>query len=295
MHRKDKYLGYFFISPWIIGFLGLTLYPFIESFVFSFTDYNLFKMDFVGIKNYIRIFNDDKNFPGALGRTLLYTAISVPLKLLTALLVALMLNHIGRGRAVYYTVFYLPSILGSSVALAILWKYIFKKDGLLNMALAFIGVNGQNWLGDPKLVLYVMMLLPLWQMGAPMVLFLAALKNVPQDLTEAAKIDGAGSLRVFRSITLPMISPIIFFNSIMQTIEIIQIFTPAYLVTKGGPIKRTYLYSLYLYDSAFRDMKIGYASSLSWILFVIIISFTLAFFAFSRKWVYYGDERQGSI
>ena len=295
MHRKDKYLGYFFISPWIIGFLGLTLYPFIESFVFSFTDYNLFKMDFVGIKNYIRIFTDDKNFPGALGRTLLYTAISVPLKLLTALLVALMLNHIGRGRAVYYTVFYLPSILGSSVALAILWKYIFKKDGLLNMALAFIGVNGQNWLGDPKLVLYVMMLLPLWQMGAPMVLFLAALKNVPQDLTEAAKIDGAGSLRVFRSITLPMISPIIFFNSIMQTIEIIQIFTPAYLVTKGGPIKRTYLYSLYLYDSAFRDMKIGYASSLSWILFVIIISFTLAFFAFSRKWVYYGDERQGSI
>ena len=135
-----------------------------------------------------------------------------------------------------------------------------------------------------------MMLLPLWQMGAPMVLFLAALKNVPADITEAAKIDGARPLQVFKNITLPMISPIIFFNMIMQTIEIIQIFTPAYLITKGGPVKQTYLYSLYLYDTAFRDMKIGYASALSWILFTVIISFTLIFFALSKKWVYYGDE-----
>lgn len=292
MHRKDKYLGYLFISPWLIGFLLLTLYPFAESLIYSFTDYDLFSMSFVGLKNYRNIFTNDKVFGGSLGRTILYTLISVPLKLLTALLVASMLNHLKKGRALYYTVFYLPSILGSSVALAILWKYIFKKDGLLNMLLGIVGIQGANWLGDPKLVLYVMMLLPLWQMGAPMVLFLAALKNVPQDLVEAAKIDGAGSFRVFRSITLPMISPIIFFNTIMQTIEIIQIFTPAYLITKGGPIKKTYLYSLYLYDKAFRDMKIGYASALSWILFVIIILFTLAFFALSKKWVFYGDERK---
>lgn len=291
MHKKDKYLGYLYIAPWLIGFLVLTLYPFVVSFLYSFTDYDMFQMRFVGLKNYLDIFSRDKTVMGSLGRTLLYTVISVPLKLLTALLVALMLHKIRRGRAFYYTVFYLPSILGSSVALAVLWKYIFKKDGLLNLLLGALGITGANWLGDPKLVLYVMMLLPLWQMGAPMVLFLAALKNVPADLTEAARIDGARPYQVFFKITLPMISPIIFFNSIMQTIEIIQIFTPAYLITKGGPIKQTYLYSLYLYDTAFRDMKIGYASALSWILFVIIISFTLAFFALSGKWVYYGDER----
>lgn len=290
MYKKDKYLGYCFIAPWLLGFLVLTLYPFVVSFVYSFTDYDMFKMQFAGLQNYIDIFTKDKIFMGSLGKTLLYTAVSVPLKLLVALLVAMMLNKLKRGRAVYYTIFYLPSILGSSVALAVLWKYVFKKDGLLNLLLGAVGISGANWLGDPNLVLYVMMLLPLWQMGAPMVLFLAALKNVPVDLTEAARIDGARPFQVFKSITLPMISPIIFFNAIMQTIEIIQIFTPAYLITKGGPVKQTYLYSLYLYDTAFRDLRIGYASALSWILFAVIITFTLVFFALSKKWVYYGDE-----
>ena len=291
MYKKDKYLGYCFIAPWLLGFLVLTLYPFVVSFVYSFTDYDMFKMQFAGLQNYIDIFTKDKIFMGSLGKTLLYTAVSVPLKLLEALLVAMMLNKLKRGRAVYYTIFYLPSILGSSVALAVLWKYVFKKDGLLNLLLGAVGISGANWLGDPNLVLYVMMLLPLWQMGAPMVLFLAALKNVPVDLTEAARIDGARPFQVFKSITLPMISPIIFFNAIMQTIEIIQIFTPAYLITKGGPVKQTYLYSLYLYDTAFRDLRIGYASALSWILFAVIITFTLVFFALSKKWVYYGDEK----
>lgn len=291
MHKKDKYLGYLFIAPWLIGFFVLTLYPFVVSFLYSFTDYDMFRMDFVGIKNYVDIFTRDKIVMKSLGKTLLYTAVSVPLKLFVALMVALLLDKIRKGRTVYYTVFYLPSILGSSVALSILWKYLFKKDGLVNLLLGVVGIEGANWLGNPKLALPVMMLLPLWQMGAPMVLFLAALKNVPADLMEAARIDGAGPFHIFRKITLPMISPIIFFNVIMQTIEIIQIFTPAYLITKGGPIKETYLYSLYLYDTAFRDMKVGYASALSWILFVIIITFTLVFFALSGKWVYYGDER----
>lgn len=291
MYKKDKYLGYCFIAPWLLGFLVLTLYPFVVSFVYSFTDYDMFKMQFAGLQNYIDIFTKDKIFMGSLGKILLYTAVYVPLKLLVALLVAMMLNKLKRGRAVYYTIFYLPSILGSSVALAVLWKYVFKKDGLLNLLLGAVGISGANWLGDPNLVLYVMMLLPLWQMGAPMVLFLAALKNVPVDLTEAARIDGARPFQVFKSITLPMISPIIFFNAIMQTIEIIQIFTPAYLITKGGPVKQTYLYSLYLYDTAFRDLRIGYASALSWILFAVIITFTLVFFALSKKWVYYGDEK----
>ena len=291
MNRKDKYLGYLYIAPWLVGFLVLTLYPFVVSFFYSFTEYDMFHLEFAGLQNYIEIFTEDRLFLGSLGKTLLYTAVSVPLKLAVALLVALALNKLRKGRAVYYTIFYLPSILGSSVALAILWKYIFKKDGLLNLLLGAVGIQGANWLGDPDLVLYVMMLLPLWQMGAPMVLFLAALKNVPADLMEAARIDGARPFQIFRRITLPMISPIIFFNTIMQTIEIIQIFTPAYLITKGGPVKQTYLYSLYLYDTAFRDLKIGYASALSWILFVILIAFTLAFFGLSKKWVFYGDEK----
>ena len=290
MHKKDKYLGYLYIAPWLAGFLILTLYPFVVSLIYSFTDYDMFHISFTGLANYKNIFTQDKTFLSSLLKTLLYTGISVPLKLCSALLVALMLNKLRRCRGIYYTVFYLPSILGSSVALAVLWKYVFKKDGLLNLLLGAADISGPNWLGNPDLVLYVMMLLPLWQMGAPMVLFLAALKNVPADITEAAKIDGARPLQVFKNITIPMISPIIFFNMIMQTIEIIQIFTPAYLITKGGPVKQTYLYSLYLYDTAFRDMKIGYASALSWILFTVIISFTLIFFALSKKWVYYGDE-----
>lgn len=290
MHKKDKYLGYIYIAPWLIGFCILTLYPFLVSFIYSFTEYDMFHIRFTGLKNYIGIFTNDTTFIGSLVKTILYTAISVPLKLCMALFVALMLNQLRRLKGVYYTIFYLPSILGSSVGLAILWKYIFKKDGLLNILLSAVNISGPNWLGNPDLVLYVMMLLPLWQMGAPMVLFLAALKNVPADIMEAARIDGAKPFQIFKNITLPMISPIIFFNIIMQTIEIIQLFTPAYLITKGGPMKQTYLYSLYLYDTAFRDMRIGYASSLSWILFIIIIIFTLVFFSLSKKWVFYGDE-----
>jgi oligogalacturonide transport system permease protein len=291
MHKKDKYLGYLYIAPWIAGFLLLTLYPFIESFMYSFASYDMFSMKFVGLDNYIKIFTKDKLFLKSLSKTIYYTIISVALKVTMALLVAVILNKIAKGRKFYYTVFYLPSILGSSVALAILWKYIFKSDGLINLLLSVIGIDGPNWLGDVKLALHVMMLLPLWQMGAPMVIFLAALKNVPESILEAARIDGARPVTVFFRVTLPMISPIIFFNLIMQTIEIIQIFTPAYLITKGGPAKETYLYSLYLYDTAFRDMKMGYASSLSWILFVVIITFTLVFFKLSDKYVFYGDEK----
>ncbi len=290
MYKKDKYLGYLYIAPWLLGFLVLTLYPFIVSLFYSFTEYNVFSLKFVGLDNYINIFTKDKLFFNSLSKTLLYTVISVPLKLSVALLVAVVLNKLRRGRGIFYTIFYLPSILGSSVALAILWKYIFKYDGLINLLLGAIGIKGPNWIGDPNLALYVMMLLPLWQMGAPMVLFLAALKNVPVDVLEAARIDGARPKKIFFKITFPLISPIVFFNLIMQTIEIIQIFTPAYLITKGGPVKQTYLYSLYLYDTAFRDSKMGYASALSWILFVIIITFTMILFGHSKKWVFYGDE-----
>ncbi len=287
--KTEKFHGFLYISPWLLGFLLLTLYPFGASIFYSFTDFDMFSLDFVGLENYIRIFTEDQTFRTSITRTLLYTVIAVPLKLMAALIVATLLARPLIGIGIFRAIFYIPSLLGSSVALSIIWKYIFKADGLLNLVLAAIGINGANWLGDYTLTFSTMLLLPVWQMGSPMIIFLAALKTVPQELLEAASIDGAGSLRKYFRITLPMISPVIFFNIIMQTIEIIQLFTPAYIITKGGPVRSTYFYSLFMYDTAFRDFKMGYASALSWVLFVIIIGFTLVFFRFSGRWVYYED------
>jgi oligogalacturonide transport system permease protein len=291
LHRNTlkKYHGYLYIAPWLAGFFLLTLNPFITSFVYSFTNFDMFHFKFVGLQNYIDIFTKDEIFTGSLVRTLLYTGISVPAKLFVALMLAVLLNKKIKGIGVFRTLFYLPSILGASVALAILWKYLFKTDGLVNMFLAVLNLPSVNWLGDPDNALICLILLPLWQMGSPMVLFLAALKTVPGEIVEAATIDGAGKVRIFMHVTLPMITSVIFFNLIMQTIEIIQLFTPAYIITQGGPIKATYLYALMLYDVSFRDFKMGYASALSWILFIIVITYTVILFRTSRKWVYYSD------
>lgn len=287
--RLDKYCGYLYIAPWLIGFLVLTIYPFITSIFYSFTDYDIFSYKFIGFGNYAKIFTDDAIFLNSLKRTLLYTVIAVPLKLAMALAMATLLQQGIKGIGFFRTVYYIPSLLGSSVALSIIWKYLFKSDGLVNMLLNAIGIAGPNWLGDYNITFYTMVLLPMWQMGSPMVIFLAALKTVPEELKEAARIDGANKWQQYFKITLPMISSVIFFNIIMQTIEIIQLFTPAYIITKGGPVKSTYLYSLMLYDTSFRDFKMGYASALSWILFMIIIVFTLLLFKKSGSWVYYED------
>ena len=286
----EKFHGYLYIAPWLIGFFLLTLIPFVASFVYSFTNYDMFNFKFVGLRNYIDIFTNNQIFRDSLGRTLLYTLIAVPGKLVVALILALLLNKKIKGIGVYRTLFYLPSILGASVALSILWKYVFKTDGLANMFFGLFHIPGINWLGDPDKALFCLILLPLWQMGSPMVLFLAALKTVPSEIVEAATIDRAGKIRIFFHVTLPLITPVIFFNLIMQTIEIIQLFTPAYIITQGGPIKATYLYALMLYDVSFRDFQMGYASALSWVLFVIIIIYTIVLFGTSRKWVFYEDE-----
>ena len=292
MHRigLKKYHGYLYIAPWILGFIVLTAYPFCASLFYSFTDFDMFTHKFVGLSNYVKIFTEDQIFRESLKLTLLYTGVSVPAKLAVALALALLINNNVKGINVYRAFFYLPSILGSSVALSILWRYLFKSDGLVNMFLALANIAPVNWLGYPDTALLTLIFLPLWQMGSPMVLFLAALKTVPSEMIEAAKIDGANKVRIFFSVTLPMISSVIFFNLIMQTIEIVQLFTPAYVITQGGPIKATYLYSLMLYDVTFRDFKMGYASALSWVLFIIIIAFTIALFRTSGRWVFYEDE-----
>ncbi len=285
-----RYHGFLYIAPWFLGFIVLTAYPFCASLFYSFTNFNMFTYKLVGFENYVSIFRGDRIFRESLKLTVLYTGISVPAKLVVALTIALLINKNMQGINAYRTLFYLPSILGSSIALSILWRYLFKSDGLVNMLLAAVGASPVNWLGNPDTALFTLILLPLWQMGSSMVLFLAALKMVPAEMVEAARIDGAGKVRVFFTVTLPMISSVLFFNLIMQTIEIVQLFTPAYVITQGGPIKATYLYSLMLYDVTFRDFKMGYSSALSWVLFVIVIAYTVTLFKSSGRWVFYEDE-----
>ena len=287
--RFDRLQGFLYISPWLLGFVVLSAYPFISAVVYSLTDFDLFTIRFVGVDNYVRILRDDPLFRQSLSATIRYTLLAVPAKLVLALILALMLNRAFALVGLFRGIFYLPSILGGSVALSILWRFLFRPDGLVNTFLAVAGVPAINWLGDPRLALYTIALLPLWQLGSPMVLFLAGLKTIPRTLYESAAIDGTGPMRRFLHITLPLLSPVVLFNLVMQTIDILQLFTPAYVTTQGGPAHATYLYSLLLYDTAFRDLKMGYASALSWVLFSVIMVFTLVFFRTSRRWAFYNE------
>lgn len=291
--RRDiinKYKGLLYISPWIIGFLAFQLYPFLASFVYSFTNYSVLGTTrFVGIDNYVNLFTFDPDFIKSLKVTALYALVSVPSKLIFSLLIALLLNMKIKGINFFRTLYYLPSILGGSVAISALWKIMFMKEGTVNQILSFFGIGAVNWLGDPKLSLFTISMLQVWQFGSSMVLFLAALKQIPVELYEAAKVDGASKIRTFFSVTLPMITPILFFNLIMQSINALQNFTSAFVVTNGGPMKSTYLIGLKLYIEAFTNFKMGYACAVSWILFIVILIMTFGLFRSSSKWVYYED------
>lgn len=283
-------VAYLYILPWIIGFLGFQLYPFLASFVYSFTDFSILKpMRFVGLSNYKRMFTADRLFWGSLKATLLYVLMAVPGKLIFALFIAILLNMKLKFINFFRTVYYLPSILGGSVAISILWRFLFSRDGTVNAALNTIGISSIDWLGSPNLALGTMGLLVVWQFGSSMVLFLAGLKNIPSELYEAALVDGAGRVKVFFKITLPMLSPVIFFNLIMQMINAFKEFNAPYLITKGGPLNSTYLYGVMLYDNAFTFLKMGYASAQSWVLFAIIMAFTALTFKSSPYWTYYED------
>ncbi len=285
-----KYTGLYFITPWIIGFALFQLYPFIASFVYSFTNFNIFGTpSFVGLNNYIRLFTFDPDFKKSIGVTFSYALIEVPGKLLFALIIALLLNQKVRGVNAFRTIYYLPSILGGSVAISALWKLMFMKEGIVNTALAVVRIPAIDWLGSPNIALFTISLLQIWQFGSAMVLFLAALKQIPQDLYESASLEGASKIRQFFSITFPMITPIVFFNLIMQTINALQNFTSAFIITKGGPLKSTYLIGLKLYTEGFNNFKMGYASAISWVMFACILSFTLLVFRSSSAWVYYQD------
>lgn len=291
MKRTDHQpVAYLFILPWIIGFLIFQLYPFVASFVYSFTDFSLLKsMKFVGFKNYIQMFTRDRVFYKSLWATVKYVLIAVPGKLVFALIIAMILNMKLKCINFYRTVYYLPSILGGSVAISILWKFLFSKNGTVNTFLAHLNIPALDWLGSPNLALVTMGLLVVWQFGSSMVLFLAALKNVPAELCEAARVDGAGRIRTFFTITLPLLTPTIFFNLIMQMINAFKEFNAPFLITKGGPLNSTYLYGMMVYENAFQHSKMGYASAQSWVLFMIILVFTALTFKSSPYWTFYED------
>lgn len=283
--------GYLFISPWLLGFLLLTLWPMIRSVYYSFTKFTLLDApEWVGLRNYERIFTDDATFRQSLSVTLMFVVISVPLKLISALLVAMLLNKNIKGISIYRTFIYLPSLIGSSIAVAVLWKNIFGIDGFINKFLNIFGVEGVSWISSPGTALGTLIILVAWQFGSSMVIFLAGLKQIPSELYEASSVDGASKLRQFFNITLPMLSPVLLFNLVLQTIGSFQMFTQAFIITKGGPINSTYMYALYLYERAFARYDMGYASALAWILLVIIGIATALIFASSRYWVFYETE-----
>jgi oligogalacturonide transport system permease protein len=282
--------GLLFILPWLIGFLVFKGYPFLSSLVYSFSDESLFEgISRWGVFNYVKIFTDRKIKTGFM-TTFKYAFMTVPLKLIFALFIAYILNFKIKGVKMFRTVYYIPSILGSSVAIAVLWKAIFKDDGIVNMILGFFGVAGPHWLSNKTAALFIICLLRVWQFGSTMVIFLAALKGVSPDLYEAASLDGAGKWRQFFTITVPLITPVIFYNLVTQLVQAFQEFNGPYIITQGGPRGATTLVSLLIYNNAFKKYDMGLASAQAWVLFIILMIFT-AILQYSQKhWVYYSDE-----
>ena len=288
---KREYQAYLYILPWILGFAILQLYPFVSSFIYSFTDYTVgAKATFQGLANYKKLFTQDKEFWNSLKVTILFALYTVPGKLIMALAVAMFLNRDLKGINLIRTLYYIPSLFGGSVAVALLWRLMFLDNGVINAILSALHLPVIQWLGDTRYALRTICMLEIWQFGSSMVMFLAALKQVPRSLYEAAEIDGAGKVTRFFHITLPQISPIIFFNLINQTIQALQNFTSAQVITEGGPLKSTYVLGLKLYKEGFSYFKMGYASAISLVVFAAIMIFTLAIFASSKLWVHYADE-----
>ena len=282
--------GYLFVAPWLLGFIIFTAGPMIASIVIAFMKWEVISTpEFVGLQNFVELFNDPL-FRVSLYNTAFYTFLAVPLQLIVALLTAMLLNTKVRGIALYRTVYYLPSVT-PVVASAMLWLWIFNPEfGLANALLERFGLPKQLWLLDPNLAKPAFIIMSLWGVGGTMVIFLAGLQGVPAELYEAASIDGAGALHRFRQITLPMLTPVIFFNLLIGLIDSFQIFSSVFIMTNGGPQNQTLFYVLYLYWNGFKYFQMGYASALAWVLFVIIMLFTLLQFRMSKRWVYYETD-----
>lgn len=304
-------VAYVFLAPWLVGFLVLTLYPMLYSLALSFTDYDFTQPDstqWIGLGNYVKMFGSafglstftastgevmhvDPYYMKSLSVTFTYVFVSVPLKLIVALAVALLMNQNLRGVSFYRAVYYIPTLLGGSVAIAVLWRKLFEKNGLVNGLLAAIGFSDlPGWITNPKYSLWTLILLSVWQFGSSMIIFLAGLKQIPQEYYEAAAVDGANKVRQFFSITIPLLSPVILFNLVMQMIYAFQAFTQAYIIGggRGGVLNSTLFYTLHLYIQGWTYHEMGYASAMAWVLLLIIGALTAVVFLSSKRWVSYG-------
>lgn len=289
----DNLAGYAFISPWLIGFILFTIFPMGLSFVLSFTQYDLLSAPkWIGLENYINIFINDDRFISALKATFSYVFAAIPLRLIFALFVAMLLVKDRRLVSGYRAAYYIPSLIGGSVAVAVMWRQLFGANGAINSVLIELGLmeKGISWVGNPNTALWTLILLAVWQFGSPMLIFIAGLKQIPDSYYEAASIDGANGWQKFTKITLPSLTPIIFFNFLMQIISGFMAFTESYLITDGGPFDRTLFYAVYLFEKAFKFYDMGYASALAWILLVIMGVFTAIIFKTSNYWVHYESE-----
>jgi len=293
--RMTPLAPWLFLMPWLIGLLAITLGPMLASLYLSFTDYNLLgQTNWVGLDNYVGALSDDHKFVAAVAVTLNYVLVSVPLQLAFALAIAVLLNQGLAGLALYRSIYYLPSLLGSSVAIALLWRQIFGSSGLVNQVFAGLGfTNLPAWIATPEYALDTLILLHVWTFGSPMIIFLAGLRQIPQDLYEAAAVDGAGPWTKFRNITIPLLSPVILFNLVLQMIHAFQTFTQSYVVSAGtgGPVNSTLLYTLYIYQQAFTNFHMGYASAMAWLLVIVIGLLTALAFGTSQRWVHYSGEK----
>jgi len=295
IYGNNDRAGYLFILPWLLGFLLFTIIPMLTSLYYSFTNFDMVSSPkVIGFKNYINIFTNDPKFIQALKVTFTYALTSVPLRLAFALLVAILLVQKRKLVGFYRAIFYIPSIIGGSVAVAVMWLQLFGVRGALNSFLASVGIikagQGIGWTGDPRTALWSLVVLAAWQFGSPMLIFLAGLKQIPISYYEAASIDGANKWNQFTKITLPILTPIIFFNFVMQMVSGFMMFTQAFIITNGGPFDRTLVFSLYMFQKAFTYYEMGYASALAWVLLIIIATITAIIFKTSSHWVFYESK-----
>ncbi|MBE0010375.1 MULTISPECIES: carbohydrate ABC transporter permease [unclassified Arthrobacter] len=290
--NSETVAGYAFLAPWLVGLFALTLGPMLFSLYLAFTDYNLFTApEWSGLANFERMAGDTV-FWGSVQITLIYVLVGTPIKLAAALGVAMLLNYKSKGSGFFRSAFYAPSLIGASVSIAIVWRAMFSAEGPVDSGLSFLGINLGGWVGVPALIMPMMILLAVWQFGAPMVIFLAGLKQVPAELYEAASVDGAKAWRKFISVTLPMLSPVIFFNLLLEMIGAFQIFASAYIIGSGsgGPAGATNFYTVYLYTRAFTNNQMGYASAMAWVLLIAVGILAFILFRTSKSWVHYGGD-----
>lgn len=291
--RRDALVGYAFISPWLIGFIVFVAGPVIASFFISFTRWNIVgDPNWVGLRNYERIFTADKNFIQALKVTFRYSALYLPTTAILGLAAAMALNAKVKGVGIFRALFYMPYI-APQIAATLIWMWMLNpRYGLINAVLKWIGIEGPNWLQDPKTALYGIIMISLWGVGGGAVIYLAGLQNIPPQLYDAAKVDGANAWQQFRHVTIPMLTPTIFFQLVVELIGVFQTFTSSFVSTGGGPLKSTFFFMLYIYNKAWRSLRMGYASALAWVLTLIILTFTLLIFKSSPFWVHYEAEQK---